>query len=222
MFFDFALDLVKPETLAETHLPSLHQAVGLKNGEVTLTVDPTIRKPIRIKSDGSAVYSPTALRDVEDLMLTLNEAFAPFSVEFLKAKVRMDDSVWPIDLVRCVSTLQMMYLRAQQCTDLLGQSILIELSVSHPAGSGKQPEPSVIFGLMGAAAQEPMNRSSCEEYCRAVRSLWSMLVRTCLNQWIRENGVSEFRLAGEILVDPAVAMAAIGEPLPQTAASNLP
>lgn len=220
MFFDFALDLVKPEALAETHLPSLHQAVGLKNGEVTLTVDPTIRKPIRIKSDGSAVYSPTALRDVEDLMLTLNEAFAPFSVEFLKAKVRMDDSVWPIDLVRCVSTLQMMYLRAQQCTDLLGQSILIELSVSHPAGSGNQPEPSVIFGRMGAAALESRNRGY-EHYCAAVRSLWSQLVKTSLSQWVRENGITEFRLAGEILVDPAVAMAATGEPLPQTAVAKL-
>src|SRR3546814_6615991 len=100
-------DLVDPMLLAETSPPSLYQAIGLKKGDVTLTVDPSLRKAIRIRSDGFAAYSHTAQRNVEDLVRTLNACFAPFSVEFLKANVRADASIWPLDLMNNVLTPQL-------------------------------------------------------------------------------------------------------------------
>jgi hypothetical protein len=42
-----------------------------------------------------------------------------------------------------------------------------------------------------------------------------------LGHWVRDNGVREFRLAGEVLVDPRQAMAAIGQPIPEPSAATL-
>jgi hypothetical protein len=144
MFHPLIPDLVDPMLLAEANLPSLHQAVGLKSGSVTLTVDPTIRKPIRIKPDSFAAYNETGQRDVEDLILTLNACFAPFSIAFMKANIRPDESIWPIDLMTCTSSLQLMYLRAQHCNELIGHVVMLELSASlSPDGKIR---PSVIDG----------------------------------------------------------------------------
>src|SRR5690606_2518819 len=97
MFNDLTPDLIDPLLLAQASVPPLHTVIGLRKGEVTLTVDPSIRKPVRIKSEGFVAYEHTAQRKVEDLVDTLNRVFAPFEISFLKADVRVDDSIWPLD-----------------------------------------------------------------------------------------------------------------------------
>ena len=221
MLFNPVPDLVDPASLADTNLMSLAQAVGLTAGEVTLTVDPTLVKPVRIRTAGEASYSPTAHRNVEDLILALSDICAPFSVEFLKAKIRPDDSVWPLDLVKLVSTLQLMYLRVQECTGLAGHSVLIDLSVSLKAGPETKPDPSVILGLVGDDGRDPAKHETFNRYIDAVRLLWSQLVRTSLGHWLRENGIFEFRMSGEVVVDPAIAMAAVNYQRPLAPIPNL-
>lgn len=214
MFNVLAPDLVDPMLLAETNLPSLHEAIGLKGGEITLTVDPTLRKAIRIKSEGFAAYGHTAKQDVEDLVLTFNACFAPFSVAFLKAHVRADGSIWPIDLMTTASTLQLMYLRAQNCIDLVGHTVMLELSVSRSSDAGGKLLPSVICALPGSDGRDRKKSGALAEYRAAVSPLWSRLAQNSLGHWVRENGVTEFRLAGEFPIDPRQAMAAIGQPVP--------
>lgn len=216
MFHDLTPDLVDPMLLAETNLPSLHEVIGLKKGDVTLTVDPTIRKPIRIRSDGFSAYGHTAQRDVEDMVLTLNACFAPFSVGFLKANVRADHSIWPLDLMTSVSTLQLMYLRAQNCIELTGHVVMLDLSVTDADGKLR---PSVICAVQGFDGEDRVKLGAMAEYQAAVQALWSRLVQNSLGHWLRDNGVREFRLAGEFLIDPRQAMAAIGQPVPVPTAS---
>src|SRR3546814_21172038 len=103
MFHDLTPDLVDPMLLAETSPPSLYQAIGLKKGDVTLTVDPSLGKAIRIRSDGFAAYSHPPQRNVEDLVRTLTACFAPFSVEFPKSNDRADASNRPWELLTTLS-----------------------------------------------------------------------------------------------------------------------
>lgn len=117
-----------------------------------------------------------------------------------------------------VSTLQLMYLRAQNCIDLTGHVVMLELSVSLSADSNGKLRPSVICGLQGFDGRDREKLGALNEYQAAVQALWSRLVQNSLGHWLRDNGVREFRLAGEVLVDPREAMAAIGQPVPQPTA----
>lgn len=139
----------------------------------------------------------------------------PFSIEFLKANVRADESIWPIDLMTCVVNLQLMYMRAQHCIDLTGHSIMIELAVSLSGGADKKLRPSAICALIGEDGRDRVKLGTLGDYRAAVEALWSRLVQNSLGHWIRDNGITEFRLSGEILVDPRQAMAAIGQPVPE-------
>jgi len=212
MLFDPIPDLVDPESLADVNLMSLAQAIGLTAGEVTVTVDPTQVKPIRIRAAGQASYNSNARRTLEDMILALSDVCAPFTVEYLKAKVRPDSTIWPLDLRTFISTLHRIYYAAQKHDCVAGDFFMLDLDASLLPGPKREIEPEIVFGLTGHDGSDPEKRQAANEYRATVESLWTGLVRGCLGQWLRDNGVHEFRLSAEIYVEPRRALA-IGQPI---------
>jgi len=217
MFCDLIPDLLDPMLLAEATVPPLHQAIGLEQGTATLMYDPTIQRPIRIKPDGAAKCDEKRKQKFEDLVDTLDGVLTPFRLAFLRARVRADESIWPLEVMTTMSTMQLVYLRAQTCIDLVGEVIRVDLSISRPAGTGQKVHTSASCSVSEEAGDDCAKAGVFLEYQAAVQALWSRQAKGGLGHWCAENGVSELRFTGEILVDPRQAMTAIGQPLPEPA-----
>ncbi len=215
MIHDHTPDLIDPMLLAEATVPSLHDVIGLEHGKVALMYDPTIRKPVRIKPVGVAAYDENAKRKFEDFVDTLDGVLRPFRLSFLKAQVRVDESIWPLDVMTPMSTLQLFYLRAQTCTDLIGETLRVDLSISRPAGTGQKVHATASCSVSEEAADDSAKAGALLEYQASVLALWSRMAKGVLGNWVADNGVAELRFSGEILVNPRQAMAAIGQLLPE-------
>jgi hypothetical protein len=214
MIHDLTPDLIDPMLLAEATVPPLHEVIGLRHGEVTLTYDPTIHKPVRIKPDGVSAYDEAATRRVEDFVDTLGGVFTPFHVSFLKAHVRINESAWPLNVMTPMSTLQLFYLRAQTCIGLVGEVLRVDLSISRPPGVGGNMHATVNCSLNGEAVGDSVKEGALLEYRASVEALWSRMSKGTLGYWMADNGVTELRFSGAVLVNPRQAMAAIGQPVP--------
>lgn len=221
MIHDLTPDLIDPMLLAEASVPSLHDVIGLEHGKVALMYDPTIRKPVRIKPDGIAAYDENAKRKFEDFVELLDGVFRPFRLSFLKAQVRVDDSIWPLDVMTPMSALQLFYLRAQTCADLTGEIVRVDLSLSRRAGAGRKVHASACCLVDEEAADDPAKAGALLEYQASVQALWSRLAKGVLGNWAADNGVTELRFSGEVLVDSRQAMVAIGQALPEMAGPHM-
>jgi|GEM_PF-3191004 len=224
MFHDLTPDLCDPLLLAETTIPSLYEAAGLQRGELKVTYDETLpQKPLRIKPGYGAVYdTDTAKRRLGDLIEQLNDALPPFRVAFLKADVqRPKVQPWPLDLMTAVAGLQLFYLRAQSCNELIGQNLQVVASISLPKVSGGKVRAQVDVYLPGEGKAPREQTAAIQEYCAAVQVFWNRLATTVIGHWAMDNGVTELRLVADIRIDPREAMAAIGQPLGDTNGSTV-
>lgn len=224
MFHDLTPDLTDPMLLAETTVPSIYEAAGLKRGELKVTYDVTLpQKQLRIKASDGAVYdTATAKRRIAELIETLDDALPPFRVAFLKSHVRRPSvQPWPMDLMTTVAGLQLFYLRAQACNALFGQTIQVSVSISMPKYSGDKISAEVHCHLPGEGQAAPEETAALQEYAAAVQVFWNRLATTVVGHWAMDNGVSEFRLVADILVDPRQAMVAIGQPVDESAGSTI-
>lgn len=206
--------------LAETTLPSLYEAASIERGEIKITYDMTLpNKPLRIKPGQGAVYdADTAKRRLGDLIEQLDDALPPFRLAFLRADVRRPTvQPWPLDLMTAVSGLQLFYLRAQACNELLGETIQVVASISLPKVSGGKVRAQVDVYLPGEGKAPPEKTAALQEYCAAVQAFWNRLATTVIGHWCLDNGISELRLMADIRVDPREALAAIGKPLEEVA-----
>ncbi|WP_193368033.1 hypothetical protein [Pelagibius marinus] len=213
MFHDLTPILVDPMLLAETIVPSIYQAAGLERGELKVTYDATLQsKPLRIQASEDAIYEKGAgKRRIEDVFQLLDDTLSPFKVAFMKADVRQPAlQPWPIDLVSAVAGMQMFYLRAQSCSDLLGETLDVVVSISLPMDGVAKVRAQVDVYLRGEGKAAPEQTAALQEYTAAVQVFWNRLASTVFGHWARDNGVSELRLAAEILVDPRQAKAAVG------------
>jgi hypothetical protein len=210
-------DLCDPLLLAESTVPPIHEVVGLQEGEIKVTYDPTLKRPVRIKPSDDAVFNAEdARRRVAEMVETLNDAGPPFSVSFMKAKVRRPSSQpYPLDLMMTVAGLQLFYLRAQSCIDLVGETIQVLVSLSMPS-DGRGPVRAEVNCYL-AGDLPGAKEQALQEYHAAVQPFWARLAKTVLGYWALDNGVTEFRLTANILVDPREAMSAIGQPVEEPA-----
>jgi len=202
--------------LADVTVPALYKAAGLKRGELRITYDPTLHHgSLRIKAGEGAVYDTDGAKQrVTDLVEQINDALPPFRASFLKADVRRPKvEPWPLDLMTAVSGLQLFYLRAQACIDLIGETLEVVVSLSVPKNSGAELRAQVDCYLLGTGNATPAQLAALQEYGAAVRAFWNRLAQTVIGIWCLDNGITELRLMADIMVDPRQAMAAIGQPL---------
>lgn len=208
-------DLSDPFILADTTLPALHEAVGLKRGELKVTYDPTLKNAIRIKPSEGAVFDiEHAKRRVADLIEIVDDAATPFTVSFLKARVHLPgEQPYPFDLMLFVASLQLFYLKAQAFTELFEETLQVVVSLTMPSVGEQELRADVDCCLANGASVDPEKDLAVKEYYAAVQPLWSRLARTVIGCWARDAGVTEFRLSAQILVDSREAMSAIGQPV---------
>jgi hypothetical protein len=212
-------DLRDPLLLAEASLPALQEVLKLHRGEVKLTYDPTLKEPIRIRPIlGTMLDTVEARNGLMDMIGTLNSASAPFHVSFLKAHVREQGrEPYPLDLIRVAAGLQLFLLRAQHHSELIGDTIEVDISLSLPKDEAKDVRAYVDCRLAGGESADRGKQQALEQYDAAVQAYWSRLCRTDLGCWAIESGISEFRMTARVLVDPREALSAIGLSRPAVA-----
>ena len=216
-------DLCDPLLLAESTLPSFAEVVGLRRGTLKITYDPTIARPIRVRPSEGAVFDACrAKSQVGEMMEILNDTAQPFSLSFLKAKIHPAiEDAYQLDLMRFASSLQLYFLRAQACTDLIGDTIRVVVCFSMPTNDEVEPHVATICDLAGDGPLDPTKEGALKEYRAAVAPFWRRIGRTVVACWAQDNGISELRLTANILFDPREAMSAIGEPLKGVATQAL-
>lgn len=206
-------DLCDPFSLAEVTVPALYKAAGLEKGELTISYDPTLNKrPLRLKPSNDAVFDKdSATRRVGELIEMIDDAAPPFRVGFLKAHVRRPTAEpWPLDLVNTVTALQLFFLSAQSCRELIGETLQVVASLSIPKGSVGKVCAVVDVYLPGEGKAPPQQTVAIHEYCAAIQTFWNRLASGIVGHWCKDNGISELRLNADILVDPKQAKIAVG------------
>jgi len=205
-------DLGDPLLLAEATLPALQEVLKLHQGEAKLTYDPTLKNPVRIRSaPGTTLDTEEARNRLADMIETLSAAAAPFRVSFLKARVcEQGRKPYPLDLMRVAAGLQLFFLRAQHHSELIGDTLEVDASLSMPKGDAKDSRAYIDCRLAGEKSADRRKQRALEEYYAAVQAYWSRLCRADLGCWALESGISEFRMSARVLVDPREALSAIG------------
>ena len=78
-----------------------------------------------------------------------------------------------------------------------------------PKTSGAPLRSQVDCYLLGEGVAEQAQTEALRDYGTAVRAIWDRLAATAVGHWCMDNGVSEFRLAGRIRVNPQQAAFAV-------------